>query len=173
MNKIRFHLHMFTKIKLTHHYFKSSPYICSTWIGHVDFLYFFDLVRFTPAQLTSSPPFLLSGVASPPADVATPPRCVTLPSYGANTSSLLPLNLLVTLLHHRRWTPSSDRQPSTLHYYKKVFSTLATLPITQPCIYFASSLARASHHRSSTCRRRSLSPLSYIYRPSAQWHPQW
>jgi hypothetical protein len=30
----------FQKIKLTHHCFKSSPFICNSWIDHMDFLYF-------------------------------------------------------------------------------------------------------------------------------------
>jgi hypothetical protein len=40
---------------------------------------------------------------------------------------------------------------STLHFYKKIISTLVTLPITQSRLYFASSLVRAPRHRSSTC----------------------
>jgi hypothetical protein len=47
----------------------------------VNFLYFFVQIRFTSVQLTSSPPFSLSGAASPPTDVTTPPRHVTLPSH--------------------------------------------------------------------------------------------
>jgi hypothetical protein len=41
----------------------------------------------------------------------------------------------------------------TLHYYKKVISTLVTHLITQPYLYFASSLVRAPRHQSSTHRR--------------------
>jgi hypothetical protein len=39
--------------------FKFLPSICSSWIDHVYFLYFFGSVRFTSAQLASSPPFPL------------------------------------------------------------------------------------------------------------------
>jgi hypothetical protein len=78
-------------------------------------------------------------------------------------------------LHHRR-RPSPDRLTPTLHCYnpplvKKVISTLTTLPITQPCLYFTSSLARAPHHQSST--HRSLLSSPHAHYPSAQWHPQW
>jgi hypothetical protein len=67
----------------------------------------------------------------------------------------------------------SDCLTPTLHCYKKVISTFVTLTITQPCLNFASSLARAPRHWSSTHRRHSLSPSSYTHFPSAQWHPRW
>jgi hypothetical protein len=76
-------------------------------------------------------------------------------------------------LHHRRRLPSPDRPTITLHCYKKIISTLVTLPTTQPCLHFASSLASASCHRSSICHCRFLSPLSHGYCPSAQWHSRW
>jgi hypothetical protein len=47
--------------------------------------------------------------------------------------------------HHSR-PPSSDRPTPTLCCYKKIISTLVTLPTTQSCLYFASSLARAPRH---------------------------
>jgi hypothetical protein len=75
--------------------------------------------------------------------------------------------------HHCRWPPSPDHLTPTLHCYKKVISTLATLPTIQPHLYFASSLARAPCHQSSTYRCHSLSPSSHVHRPSAQWHPWW
>jgi hypothetical protein len=43
-----------------------------------------------------------------------------------------------------------DRPTSTLHCYKKIISTLVTLPTTQSHLHFVSSLARAPRHRSST-----------------------
>jgi hypothetical protein len=58
---------------------------------------FFDQVRFTPVQLMSSPPFLLSGATSPPVDVATPSCHVTLSSHGVKMISLALLHLLTTL----------------------------------------------------------------------------
>jgi hypothetical protein len=64
-------------------------------------------------QLTSSPPFPLPGVASPPADITAPQRHVApapadvvtpqhraaLPSHEAKMSSLPPLHLLAMLRH--------------------------------------------------------------------------
>jgi hypothetical protein len=38
--------------------------------------------------------------------------------------------------------------------------------------YFAFSLARTSHHRSSTHYHRSLSPPFHVHHSSAQWHPR-
>jgi hypothetical protein len=75
-------------------------------------------------------------------------------------------------LHHHCRPPSPDSPTPTLHCYKNVISTLATLPTTQPRLHFASSLVRAPRHRSSTHHRRSLSPLSHAHRSSAR-HPQW
>jgi hypothetical protein len=60
-------------------------------------LFIFFLVRFASIQLTSSPPFSLSGTASPPVDVVTPPRCVTLPFYRVMMNSLPSLYLSATL----------------------------------------------------------------------------
>jgi hypothetical protein len=40
-------------------------------IDRVDFLYFFGPVRSTSVQLTSFPPFSLSGAVSPPANIIT------------------------------------------------------------------------------------------------------
>jgi hypothetical protein len=58
---------------------------------------FFGQVRFASIQLASSPPFPLPGAVSPPINVITPPRRVTLPSYWAKMSSLPPLHLSATL----------------------------------------------------------------------------
>jgi hypothetical protein len=150
--------------------------------------FIFGLVRFTLAQLTLSPPFQFPGAASPPVDIITPLRRVTLHSHGAKTCSLSLLHLLATLHpvtsplasqtkiealnpHHRYRPPSADSLTPIIHCYKKIILTLATLPTTQPCLHFASSLARASHHWSFTHPHRSLSPPSHAHRPSAQWHP--
>jgi hypothetical protein len=57
-------------------------------------------------------------------------------------------------LHHCHRLPSSDRPTPTLYCYKAIISTLATLPTTQPRLYFASSLASAPRHQSSTHHRR-------------------
>jgi hypothetical protein len=75
--------------------------------------------------------------------------------------------------HHHSRPPSLDRPTPILHCYKKIISTLNTLPITQSCLCFASFLARVSCHQSSTCCHCFLSLLSHVYRPSTQWHPRW
>jgi hypothetical protein len=75
--------------------------------------------------------------------------------------------------HHRGRLPSPNRLTPILHCYKKIISTLTTLRTTQPRLYFASSIARAPWHRSSTRHRRSLSPLSHSHHPSAQWLSRW
>jgi hypothetical protein len=53
----------------------------------------FGLVRFVSVQLASSHPFSLSDASSPPDDVVTLSRHVTLSSHEAKTSSLSPLHL--------------------------------------------------------------------------------
>jgi hypothetical protein len=58
-------------------------------------------------------------------------------------------------LYHRQWPPSPDHPTPTLHCYKKVISTLSTLPTTQSHLYFVSSLAIAPRHRKSTHRCHS------------------
>jgi hypothetical protein len=93
-------------------------------------------------------------------------------SYGNASSYHLPSRAKIESLnlHHRYWPPSLDSSTPTLHYYKKVISTLVTLPTTQSRLHFASTLARAPHHRSSTHRHRSFSPSSHMHHPSAQRH---
>jgi hypothetical protein len=73
--------------------------------------------------------------------------------------------------YHRRQPRSPHRPTLTLHYYKKVISTLVTLSTTQPYFYFGSSLVRATRHQSSTHRHRFLSPSSHAHRLSTQRHP--
>jgi hypothetical protein len=70
--------------------------------------------------------------------------------------------------HDHTRPPSLERLTLTLHWYKKIISTLITHLTTQSHLYFASSLARAPHHRSSIHRHHSLSPLSHAHRPSTQ-----
>jgi hypothetical protein len=128
----------------------------------VDFFYFFGPVKFASTQVTSSPPFFLPGGASPSADVTTPCHASfpwsqdeltasTSPS-GNVSSHRLPSRAKIEALnlHHYRRSPSLDRPTLTLHCYKKVISTLVTLPITQPHLHFTSSLARAQRQWSST-----------------------
>jgi hypothetical protein len=132
------------------------------------------------AQLTLSPPFPLPCAVSPLPDVTT--SCHTsfplsqdelaasASSSGNTLSHRLPSRAETKALnlHHHLRSPSPDRSTPTLRCYKKIISTLATLPTTQPCLHFASSLAIALCHWSSTRHRRSLSPLSHVYRPSVQ-----
>jgi hypothetical protein len=173
--------------KLTHRYFKSTSSIYTSWIDRVSFFYFFSPVWFMSAQLTSSPSFSLLSVASPSADIATLSHRVTLPSHGANTSSLSILHLSTTL---RSLASPLERKPK--HWIDtitighptrtaRLWPSTAIKRSTQPwslspplkCLHFASSLVRASHHQSSTRRRHSLSPSSHAHRPSTQRHPQW
>jgi hypothetical protein len=60
-------------------------------------------------------------------------------------------------LHHHHHPPSPDHPTPIIHYYKKIISTLVTLPVTQPRLHFTHSVTRASHHRSSTHCHLSLS----------------
>ncbi len=173
------------KIKLTHHYFKSSPSIYNNWIDHVNFLHFFV------KKICVNPTGVISSLF--------PPRCcffsnqrhhTTVPchtffplsqdeladsasSFGNASSRRLPSRAKTEALnpHRRHRPPSPDHPTPTLHWYKKVILTLVTLPTTQSRLHFASSLARA-HHRSSTHRCHSLSPSYHVHRPSAQ-HPRW
>jgi hypothetical protein len=71
-------------------------------------------------------------------------------------------------LHHHHRLPSLDHTTPTLHCYKKIISTFATLPTTQPRLHLDSSLARAPRHQSSNHRYRSLSSLSHAHRRSTQ-----
>jgi hypothetical protein len=128
------------------------------------------------AQLVLSDLFPLLGDASPPANVITSPRRVTLLSYGAETSLLyassfgnasfchLPSRAEIETLnsHHRCRPPSPNSSISFLHYYKNIISILATLFNTQSCLYFTSSLIRASCHHSFTRRHHSFSSPSQL-----------
>jgi hypothetical protein len=91
-------------------------------------------------------------------------------SSGNALSSRLPSRAEIKALnlHHHRRPPSRYCPLSTIHYYKKVILTLVTLPTTQTRLHFASSLARAPHHRSSTRSYRSLLPLSHVHHSYAQ-----
>jgi hypothetical protein len=129
------------------------------------------------AQLVSSPPFLFSGVVSLPADVTTPCHAsfpLSQDELAASVSSfdntlshrLLPRAKTEVLNpHHRRRPLFSDRLTLTCHYNKKVISTLITLSTTQSHLYFAFSLARAPHRRSSIRHHHFLSLLSHVHRP--------
>jgi hypothetical protein len=132
------------------------------------------------AQLASSPILPLPSDAPPPADVIVPCHAsfpwsqnelvASASSSGKASPHRLPSRTTSEALnlHHCHWPPSLYSSTPTLHCYKKVNSTLATLPTTQLCLPFASFLAKAPHHRSSTRHYRSLSPQSHAHHPSAQ-----
>jgi hypothetical protein len=69
--------------------------------------------------------------------------------------------------------PPRTFQLPPLHCCKKSISILATLLTTQSCLHLTSFLARAPCYQSSTHHHCSLSPLSQVHRPFAQWHPRW
>jgi hypothetical protein len=93
---------------------------------------------------------------------------VSVLSSGKASSRRLPSRAKIKALnlHHRHHPPSLNCPSFTIHCYKNIISTLITLPTTQLYLYFASLLAIASRHQSSTCCRHSLSLPFYIYRPS-------
>jgi hypothetical protein len=138
-------------------------------------------------QLTSSTLFPLSDVVSPPTkfDTVAPCHAFFLWSQdefaaSASSSDNTPSRSLSSRaetkalnLQHHRWSPSPDSPTSTLYCYKQVISNLVALPITQLCLHFTFFLARAPHHWSSTCLRRSLSPPFQAHYPFTQWHLQW
>jgi hypothetical protein len=76
-------------------------------------------------------------------------------------------------LHYRCRPPSPDCATLTLRCYKKIISTLVTLPTTESCLHFGSSLGRTPCYRSYTHHHCSLSLTSHIHHPSAQRHPRW
>jgi hypothetical protein len=82
-----------------------------------------------------SPPFPLPSAVSPPADVATPPHHVTLPSHAAKMSSLHLLHLLA-MFHHitslSSWNWSIESAPP--------------LPTTLPRQADSHNLGHSSHY---------------------------
>jgi hypothetical protein len=154
----------FKKNKLTYYWFKSSPSICTSWIDHMDFIYFWpNKIHVNPTGVVSSlsPPrcrlsFGRCCHAVTPCHASFPlsqdELAVSTSSSGNALSRRLPSQVKTEALnlHHRRRLPSSDCPTPILHCYKKIISILATLPATQPCLHFASSLSRAPHHRSAT-----------------------
>jgi hypothetical protein len=175
-----FYATIWTKLDLTYICFKKIN-LSLLWIFIIHlyqlnrprrFSSFFSQVKFASTQLMSSPPFFLSGAASPPADNVTPPRRVTVSSHWAKMSSLPPLHHpivspLEPKLKHWICTTAVGYPPQTvwlfLHCYKNIISTMATLRTTQPCLHFASSLVRAPRHQSSTHHHCSLSPMSHAW----------
>jgi hypothetical protein len=78
----------------------------------------------------------------------------------------------------KHWIHTAARLPlnrptSILHCYESAISTVIILLITQPRLYFTSSLVTTSRHQSSTRHRRFLSLSSHAYHPSVRWHIWW
>jgi hypothetical protein len=96
-------------------------------------------------------------------------------SFGNTSSRRLPFRAETKALnaHHNRQAPFADSLTPTLHCYKNIISTLATLLTTQSRLHFASSITRAPCHRSSTHSNHSLSSPSHAHHPFTQWHPRW
>jgi hypothetical protein len=104
-----------------------------------EFSSFYALVRFASAQLASSPPFPLPGSAYPLTDVTTPchasfplnqDELVAFASSSSNPSShriASRAKTEVLNLHHHSRSPSPNHLTPTLHCYKKIISTVATL----------------------------------------------
>jgi hypothetical protein len=114
------------------------------------FFLYFGPVRFTAAELTSSTSFPLPSVAYPPTDVATPchtffslnqDKLVNFASSSGNASSRrisFGLKIEILNLHYHNRPPSLNRSTPTLYYYKKIISSVATLPAhhsTVPSFY--------------------------------------
>jgi hypothetical protein len=170
----------FTKIKLTHRFFKSLPSISTSWINRVNFLYF--SVQSTGITSSLSPP--RCRLSSDRCHYITVSCHASIPlsqdefaTYASSSDNALfhrlPHQAETEALnpHHRRRLSSSDHPTLTLHCYKKIISTLSTLSTSQLHLYFASSLARAACHRSSTRRCHFLSPPSHaIIHPHNDTH---
>jgi hypothetical protein len=182
MNKIISHLYIYSKklnyliIILNIH----CPFVTTESTVWIFFI-------FQPSKICVSPTDVVSSISPPQCHLssgqcrhATVPYHTSFPlrqdELDASTSSFdnassyrLPsrVKINVLYLHHHRRPSFSDRPTLIFYYYRKVISILITLLTTQSCLYFVSSLARAPHHWSSTCRHRSLSTLFQLHHPSA------
>jgi hypothetical protein len=163
--------------------FKSSPSIFIISIDRMLFIFWLSKIRVSPTDVISS-------LSPPRCCLSSGRRCrailhsfpwsqddlaASASSFDNASSCRLPSRAKTAALNpnHRRWPSSLDCKTPTLHWCKKVISTLVTLPTTQPHLYFTFSLARATRHQSSTYHRRSLSLSSHTHSPSAQWHLWW
>jgi hypothetical protein len=122
----------FLKNKLTHHCFKSLPSICTSWIGHMDFLHFL------PSKIRVNPTSVISSLYSPQCwfffgrlrhAVVLCHTSFSLSQDELTASALSSDNALSCRLpswaktetlnpHHRRMLPSLNRSNPTLHCYK-------------------------------------------------------
>jgi hypothetical protein len=188
MNKTWAHLHIFSKkIKLTHRCFKSSPSNYSNWIDCLYFLHVWsNKIRVSPTSIVSSLSPSWCRLSSDRRHYVTVTYHTSFPwsqdeltasaSSFDNASSYRLSSWAKTEAlnsHHCYRSPSTNSSTPTLYYYKKVTLTLVTLPITQSCLHFTSSLARAPRHQSSARRYHSISPPFHTHRPSVQWYIWW
>jgi hypothetical protein len=187
MNKTRSHLRIFFKKKqLIPTLNLQRLFIPAKSITWIFFIFRSSKIRVSPTSVVSS---------------LSPPRCrlssdrrrhtvapchtsfplsqdelaTSTSSFGNALSCRLPSLVETEALnhHHCHRLSSPDLPTLTLHWYKNIISTLATLHITQLHLHFTSFLARAPRHQSSTHRRCSLLPLSHTHRPSTQRHLWW
>jgi hypothetical protein len=167
---------MFSKInKLTHRYFKSSPFNFSNWINRVNFIIFWrnkicvsstDVVSFlSPLRCHLSSDWCRHVAVPCHASFlcSQDELAASALSFGNASSSRLPF-----WVETKHWIRSTDASHSP---------RTARLPpstaIKRSSQSWSLSLARAPYHLSSTHCRRSLSPLSHVHRPSAQRHLRW
>jgi hypothetical protein len=175
----------FKKIKLTYCCFKSSSFICSSWIDRVNF--------FWPSKIHVSPTGIISSLSHPWCRLSSSRRRHTAApchasllwsqdklatpasSSGNAFSHRLPSRAEIKTLnsHHRHRSPSINHSTTILYCYKNVISTLTILHTTQPCLHFTLFIARAPRHWSFTRRHHSLSLSFHAHHLSAQWHPRW
>jgi hypothetical protein len=172
-------IYFFKKI-LTHHWFKSSSSIWINWIDCVDFLHFLlSKICVRPTAVASSlSPLQCRLSSSRCRHIAAPcyssftlnqdELAASTSSYDKASSCRFPSRADTEALnpHHHSRPSFLDRPTLTLHCYKKIILTVTTLPVTQSCLHFAFSLARALSHQSSTCYHSSLSLLSHAHLPS-------
>jgi hypothetical protein len=149
------------------------------------FIFWHIKIRVRPTGVVH-PPFLLPGAGSPLIDVVTPPRHVTLPSYGVKTSSLPPLHVL------EMFRPvTSPLEPKLKHWIRTTAAgdspQIAELPpsttikmLPQPCPLSHHSTASPFYlPRQSTTPSDLHSSLVFSFtaiqrhRPSAQRHTWW
>jgi hypothetical protein len=116
-------------------------------------------------------PFSLPGAASPSTDITTR-AALCHASFPLNQDEFAASTSSSSNASSRR-PPLEPKPKHWIRCYKMIISTLATLPTIQSRLHFASSLAKAPHHQSSTRRRCSFLSLSHTHRHSTQWHSHW
>jgi hypothetical protein len=167
MNKTRYHLYIFSKqfkLPLIDVLNLHRPFVATKSTTCIFFIFWPSMIRMSLTRLSSG----RHRHAVAPYHASFLWRQNELATSGSSSGNVsfhrLPSRAKTEALnlHHRCRPPSLDSPTPTIHCYKKVISTWATLLTTQPRLHFASSLARAQCHQSSTCSSRSLSPSFHI-----------